>query len=417
MAAEHRRALSVQEARKKMALCLPSDLRKSEHEPLLNCLGRRLTNAFKARENVPGFTRSKVDGYAVQAHDTSGAAENSPVYLVVTGEIRMGTVPQLEVCRGEAMQVATGSMLPRGADAVVMIEQTGKTMMGIEVVRQVEPGENVIYENDDVPIGAEVFSANHLIRPQDMGLLAALGETEPEVHTPLRVGIISTGSEIVPSGETPSPGKIRDSNSYALSGKVLSLGGEPVQYGVVRDDPELIREKMIRAHEETDLVILTGGSSVGERDHAARLITELGEPGLIFHGLRARPGKTTIGGVVNGKPVFGLPGYPVAVLVSFDLFIAPLLKHGAYAYASTGIPAIKALISRNLDSIPGWEDYTRVKLRREEGKLWADPIVGKSGLLISLTKADGMIRIPLASEGIARGTDVDVYLFGVDHIL
>lgn len=417
MATVLRRAVSVQEARRKMALCLSSDLRKSENKSLLSCLGRRLTNAIKACENVPGFTRSKVDGYAVRAHDTSGAIENSPVHLIVTGEIRMGTVPRREVGNGEAMQVATGSMLPEGADAVVMIEQTERTSVGIEATRQIEPGENVIYENDDVPIGAEVFPANHLIRPQDLGLLAALGETAPEVYAPLRVGIISTGSEIVPPEEIPSPGRIRDSNSYALNGKVLSLGGEPVLYGIVRDDLELLKDKITRAHRETDLVILTGGSSVGERDHTAQLITELGEPGLIFHGLKARPGKTTLGGVVEGKPVFGLPGYPVAVLISFDLFVAPLLKYGAYIHASSGLPPVRAFISRSLDSIPGWEDYTRVKLRRDGERLWADPLVGKSGLLRSLTKADGMIRVPLASEGIGRGTEVDVYLFGVDHCL
>lgn len=416
MATKFRTALSVQEARGKMALHLSSDLRKSEKKPLLDCLGRRLTNAIIARENVPGFTRSKVDGYAVRAYDTSGAIENSPVYLIVTGEIKMGTAPRSEVCNGEAMQVATGSMLPKGADAVVMIEQTGQAKGGIEVAGPIGPGENVVYEDDDVPVGVEVFPANHLIRPQDLGLLAALGEIEPEVYAPLRVGIISTGNEIISPEGIPSPGKVRDSNSYTLNGQVLSLGGEPVLYGIVQDDLELLKEKMTLAHGETDLVILTGGSSVGERDYAAQLITELGEPGLIFHGLKARPGKTTSGGVVGGKPVFGLPGYPVAVLISFDLFIAPLLKYGAYTHVNSGIPPIRALISRSLNSMPGWEDYTRVKLRQEGERLWADPLVGRSGLFTSLTKADGMIRIPLASEGIAGGTEVNVYLFGVEHV-
>ncbi|MDH7577049.1 MAG: molybdopterin-binding protein [Bacillota bacterium] len=410
--------LTVREARKKLTPYLPAELRRSERHPLLSCLGRRLAQPVLAKENVPGFPRSTVDGYAVRARDTFGASEGSPAYLLVKGEVGMGAAPDLVVGIGEAVRVATGAMLPPGSDAVVMVEYTEQVgPEGIEVARPVGVGENVIFADEDLRAGKEVFPANHLLRPQDLGFLAAVGEVELEVYEPLRVGIISTGDELVAPWEKPEPGQVRDVNSYTLSGQVFACGGVPVLYGLVKDDFQLLRETLTRAHAETDLVLVSGGSSVGTRDLTTRVLGELGEPGLIFHGLAARPGKPTIGAVGNGKPVFGLPGHPAAALVAFDLVVAPLLKFGSYQKIEPGAPTIPAVVSRSLASAPGREDFVRVKLRREEAILWADPLLGKSGLLSPLVQGDGFFRIPLEKEGVAAGTPVEVYLFGTDYVL
>ena len=410
--------LTLLEAREKLAADLPAELRKSERKPMLECLGMRLADPVEAQENVPGFARSTVDGFAVRAADTFGASEGLPAFFTVAGEIRVGSAPQREIAPGEAIQIATGAMLPPGADAAVMVEYTEDAGEGcIEVLRPAGPGENVLRADEDIRSGQEVFPVNHLLRPQDLGYLASLGETELAVFAPLRVGIISTGDELILPTETPCPGEVRDVNSYTFFAKTLDLGGKPLLYGVVRDDPKLLQEKLRQAYEENDIVVVSGGSSVGTRDHTADIISGLGKPGLIFHGLAVRPGKPTLGGVVAGKPVFGLPGHPAAALLSFDLLVSPLLRFGSYCGLLAGIPPVRAVISRSLGSAPGREEYIFVKLQRKEGRLLAEPILGKSGLLTPMVEADGLLRISLASEGIAAGDDVDVYLFGTDYVI
>jgi len=410
--------LPVPRAREQMAALLPQELRRSEAVPILQCLGRRLAEALLGKEDVPGYTRSTVDGYAVRAADTFGASDGAPAYFTVTGEVLMGTRPERALELGEAVRISTGGMLPPGADAVLMVEHTEAVgAEGIEAYRPVGPGENVIYADEDIRAGTEVYPANYLLRPQDIGYLAAMGELRLNVFTPLRVGIVSTGDEIVPVSVKPVPGQVRDVNSYSLYGQVLLWGGEPVLYGVVKDDTALLSETLIQACEETELVLVSGGSSVGARDHTAEIINRMGTPGLVFHGLAVKPGKPTLGGVVGRKPVFGLPGHPAAALIAFDLMVAPLLKFGGYHQIQPGALPVRALISRSLASAPGREEYFRVRLRRRQGALWADPVLGKSGLLKPMVEADGLIRVPLASEGIAAETEVDVVLFGTDYVL
>jgi molybdopterin molybdotransferase len=401
-----------------MAALLPQELRRSEAVPILQCLGRRLAEALLGKEDVPGYTRSTVDGYAVRAADTFGASDGAPAYFTVTGEVLMDTRPERALELGEAVRISTGGMLPPGADAVLMVEHTETVgAEGIEAYRPVGPGENVIYADEDIRAGTEVYPANYLLRPQDIGYLAAMGELRLNVFAPLRVGIVSTGDEIVPVEVKPVPGQVRDVNSYSLYGQVLLWGGEPVLYGVVKDDTALLSETLIQACEETELVLVSGGSSVGARDHTAEIINRMGTPGLVFHGLAVKPGKPTLGGVVGRKPVFGLPGHPAAALIAFDLMVAPLLKFGGYHQIQPGALPVRALISRSLASAPGREEYFRVRLQRRQGVLWADPVLGKSGLLKPMVDADGLIMVPLASEGIAAETEVDVVLFGTDYVL
>ncbi len=410
--------LPVLEARSKMAALLPPELRRNEDAPLLQCLGRRLAEAVVSREDIPGFTRSSVDGYAVRAADTFGASDGAPAYFTVTGEVLMGSCPERVLELGEAVRISTGGMLPPGSDAVLMVEHTEVVgPEGMEAYRPVGPGENVVSADEDIRAGTEVFPDNYWLRPQDIGYLAAMGELRLKVFSPLRVGIVSTGDEIVPSEAKPAPGQVRDVNSYSLYCQTLLWGGEPVLYGVARDEADLLSAKLIQAYEETELVLVSGGSSVGTRDYIAEIIDKMGTHGLIFHGLAIRPGKPTLGGVVGRKPVFGLPGHPAAALIAFDLMVAPLLKFGSYNKIQPGALPVRASISRSLASAPGREEYFRVRLRRSQGTLWADPVLGKSGLLRPMVEADGLIKAPLESEGIAAGTEVDVVLFGTDYVL
>lgn len=380
--------------------------------PLLESLGLRLAADVLAKEDVPGFDRSTMDGFAVRAGDTFGASESLPAYLDVTGEIFMGKDAGGSLEAGQAWKIPTGGMLPAGADAVVMVEYTEpldeKT---IGVTRPVGPGENVVRRGEDVRKGDTVLPAGHIIRPQDLGMLSAVGVSEVEVVPPARVGILSTGDEVVPVEATPGPGQVRDINSYTLYGQVRACGGEPVLYGIVRDDFGELKDRLEKALQECDLVILSGGSSVGTRDVTAKVIEALGRPGVLFHGISIKPGKPTVGAVVDNKPVFGLPGHPVSAMVVFQLLVAPLVRFGEYRRDPLEF-AVRAKITRNMRSSAGREDYVRVQLREGDGgELLADPILGKSGLIATMVKAHGLAKIPAEKEGVEAGECVAVKLF------
>ena len=383
--------------------------------PLLKSLGQRLAVAVVAAESIPGFDRSTMDGFAVRAKDTYGSSEGLPAYLDIDGEVLMGRDAGTELKSGHCRKIPTGGMLPPGADAVVMVEYTEvldyKT---IGVIRPVAPGENTVLTGEDVSPGNVVFQAGKVIRPQDLGMLAAMGISEVGVAVPLKVGIISTGDEVVPPEQKAGPGQVRDINSYALYGQVLVNGGEPCLYGIVKDDFNALREVMQKALAENDLVLLSGGSSVGTRDVAAGVIASLGEPGVLFHGISVSPGKPTVGASVSGKPVLGLPGHPVSAMVIFDLLAAPLVRLGGYAIKGSNFIddfSVRARISRNFRSAAGREDYVRVQLKLKDGELWAEPVLGKSGLISTMVKADGLARIPLYNEGVETGEKVAVKLF------
>ncbi|MDD4238266.1 MAG: molybdopterin molybdotransferase MoeA [Desulfotomaculaceae bacterium] len=407
-------ALTVSEARATLARHLPP-VKPGVKLALLESLGRRLADEVRASEDVPGFDRSTVDGYAVRARDTYGATEGMPSYVDITGEVMMGHEPKGTVKTGQAWRIATGGMLPAGADAVVMVEYTEELdMRTIGITRPVAPGENVVRRGEDIGAGEIALPASHRIRPQDLGMLAAVGITQVEVVPTLKVGIISTGDELVGPADTPAPGQVRDINSYALYGAVHSCGGEPRLYGMVKDIYEELKKTLEQALQENDLVLLSGGSSVGTRDVAARVIDVMGEPGVLFHGISVKPGKPTVGAIVNGKPVFGLPGHPASAMVIFELMVAPLVRTGGYLLDGAEHPLnfpMRAVITRNLHSAAGREDYIRVKLSSREGQFYADPVLGKSGLIGTMVKADGLARIPFGKEGVEAGELVEVKLF------
>ncbi len=375
-------------------------------------LGRVLAQDLRAPEDLPTFRRSTMDGFAVRAADTFGASEALPAYLTVVGEVLMGREATSSPALGEAVRIATGGMIPDGADAVVMVEHTQDVdATTIEVLRPVAAGEHVIDVGEDVRRGDPLLGRGHILRPQDVGGLLAFGLTDVEVARRLSVGIISGGDEIVAPASVPQPGQIRDINSYTLATLVDRAGHLPVLLGVVPDVYERLEAAARDGLERCDVLILSAGSSVSTRDMTAQVIAALGEPGVLVHGVSLKPGKPTILAYAQDKPVFGLPGNPVSCIVTFDLFVAPAL------YALSGCPerpprrGVAAHLARNVASAPGRQDYFQVRLDRRDGELWAEPVFGKSNLIYTLVRSDGMVRIDLDRSGLNAGEAVEVILF------
>lgn len=377
--------------------------------PIEEAYGRVTAEDIAAPEDLPGFIRSTVDGYAVRASDTFGAKESSPVYLNVIEDIPMGAVPKFSLSQGQASQVATGGMLPEGADAVVMIEHVNQISDNlIEVTKAVSPWENVILKDEDAKVGEIVIKDGSRLKPQDIGALAGLGISHVKVIKRPIVSIILTGDEIVPHTERVNPGEVRDVNSFTLAGLSIHYGAVPVKIGIIKDDYQAIKDAVNRAFELSDIVLITGGTSAGVKDMTARVINELGSPGVLFHGASIKPGKPIIGGVSKEKPIFGLPGHPVAVYVCFELFVAPVIEWMLGLRERKFKKIVKAKIGRNLHSQAGREDFIRVSLEERNGELWAMPLLSKSGLIMSLVKADGIVHIPADLLGYSEGDEVFV---------
>ncbi|NPB09450.1 MAG: molybdopterin molybdotransferase MoeA [Thermodesulfobacteria bacterium] len=380
-------------------------------EDLLRARGRFLAEDLISPEDLPSFSRATMDGYAVRAKDTFGARENEPVILNLAGEILMGQTPERPLQPGEAVRIATGGMLPEGADAVVMVEYTEEIGPLVEIRRPVAPGENVIQKGEDIRAGEIVFPRGTRLTTGRLGVLSGLGLVRVKVHRRPRVGIISTGDELVPPEESPPPGKIRDINSYTLAAGVEEAGGEVTLYGLIPDEEETLFRAVERAFQENDVVLISGGSSVGTRDFTLKAISSLPHAEILAHGVAVRPGKPTILARAEGKAIFGLPGQVASALLVFYLFVRPLLLHLQGARREElALPRLRARVTRNLPSAQGREDYYRVRLREKEGTLWAEPIFRRSGLISSMAEADGLLKIPERSEGLYEGEEADVYL-------
>lgn len=380
-----------------------------EMVPLTASLGRIVSQDIPATCALPHFRKSTMDGMAVRAADTFGASESMPALVQCHGEVRMGEAPLEPLRKGIGMLIPTGGMLPEGADAVVMIEHLESFGDGLYgVTKAVAPGENLIDIGEDLTEGEVLLTKFSRIRAQEMGLLASQGQILIPVLPRFRVGILSTGDEIISPEQDPSPAQSRDINGYTLLGQALASGAEAQHYGIVKDDLEALRSMLIKMLSENDIVLLSGGSSVGSRDLSAQLIRELGEPGLLFHGLALRPGKPTIGGVVDGKLIFGLPGHPASAMIVFDTIVRPWLE------ASVFRPQIdsmcKGTITQNLYSGSGREEFVRVRLIPNGDECLVEPIRGKSGLIRTMVLADALVHIRLDAEGIEAGKEVSYRL-------
>jgi len=374
-------------------------------------LGRVLAEDTIAPSDLPSFPRSVMDGYAVRAEDTHGASESLPAYLRVVGEVTMGNPAGISLSPGEAALIHTGGMLARDANAVVMLENTREVDAStIEVVRPVAKGENVLQIGEDMAKGKALLPRGRLLRPQDIGGLLALGITKITVFQRVRVTLISTGDELVPPEDEPKLGQIRGINAYTLAGLTLMAGGIPIKLGIIPDDYQALKEAAESGMREADMVVISAGSSVSTRDITAQVINSLGKPGILVHGISLRPGKPTILASVDQKPFFGLPGNPASAMITFDLFVTPSI-HKLGGCSQPPKRYLKARLSRNIPSATGREDYVPVKIEERNGELWAEPIFGKSNLISTLIKADGIAQVPLDKTGLADGEIALVRMF------
>jgi molybdopterin molybdotransferase len=370
-----------------------------------------LAEDILVREDVPNFRRSSVDGYGVQASDTFGSSESMPGFLTVTGEVKMGKVAPKTLFSGEAVYVPTGGMVPDGSDAVVMVEHCEDMNGLLNVFKQVAPGENVISIGEDLQAGEILLTKGTKLRPQELGALASQGILEVAVYRKPVIGYISTGDEIVPvEKEEPSLGEVRDMNGMTIGAMAMEWGYEFIYDGIVHDDEQELARRTKSLLDRCDCLILSGGSSVGTKDYSVNVIESLGKPGVFVHGISIKPGKPTILAVADGKPVIGLPGHPASAMVIFQLFGSSILNR-IQGYDDIEKQLARAVITKNIPSSPGRTDYIRVRLFEENGQWLAEPVFGKSGLISTLVKSDGLVEIPSQNEGIQKGDRVLVRLF------
>jgi molybdopterin molybdotransferase len=390
---------------------LVSAIVQTEVRSLENALHYILAEPILAAENVPGFDRSTVDGYAVKASDTYGSSESMPGFLNLIGEVKMGEHASVPVGAGEAIYVPTGGMIPPNSDSVIMIEHCEDIGGLLNTYKQVAPGENIIRAGEDISAGEVLLEAGTKLRPQELGAIASLGISEVTVYRRVKAGYLSSGDEIVPfRTEKLGIGQIRDINHLTISGLANEWDIDVVYGGIVQDDFEAFQQTARSLYSEVDCLILSGGSSVGAKDYTTDVIQSLGDPGVFVHGISIKPGKPTILAMADGKPVIGLPGHPASAMVIFRLFGERILKKLSGEKVKPNPDRVFARITKNIPSAPGRSDYIRVRLFEKEDEWWAEPIIGKSGLITTLVKSDGIVEILSAKEGIVQGEYVPVIM-------
>jgi molybdopterin molybdotransferase len=437
---EFLRLCSPSEALQTLLQALPDRKPGTEWIDTTDSLGRITAEDVFSPHPLPEFLRSSMDGYAVQARDTFGASESQPGYLSQVGEVPMGDRPSFKLTPGTCALIHTGGMLPDGADAVAMLEytqtishnndQTRKLRKGfvnsghsqlnseIEITRAVAEGENILGVGEDVAANQVILKGGVRIRAAEIGGCMALGIVKLRVAIIPKIGIISSGDELVFPRLRPRPGQVRDVNSYSLAAQVTQAGGEPILYGIIPDNLEAMNISASKALEECAAVVITAGSSASSRDITAEAISSLGRPGVLVHGVNVRPGKPTILAVCGGKEVIGLPGNPVSALVIAGLFVVPVIEKLLGLKALRPRPSVLARLTVNIPSQAGREDWVAVKLvdnrkwepKNGEARFLANPVFGKSNLIFSLASADGLVRIPPDETGISPGEMVEVVL-------
>jgi molybdopterin molybdotransferase len=387
----------------------------TEQIPSVRARARVLADELRSAVDLPHFHRAAMDGYAVIARDTFGASQSLPAYLKLAGVVEMGKEAAQPLTPGTAMRISTGGMMPPNADAVVMVEYTDETDAGlVEIHRGVSPWQNVIQIGDDIKKGELVFPRGRRLRAHDLGALTGVGIASIPVFKKPRIALISTGDEIVDVESEPRPGQVRNINQHSLAGLIEECGGELKDWGVIRDDRTALRDAIAGALEWSDLVLLSGGSSMGAKDIALETILSFPDAQFVFHGISIAPGKPTIFAKACGKPVLGLPGYPVSALVIFDLFAAPLIRRLGgenLDVLEKFSRSVRAVLKTNVASQIGREDYVRVVLERSPAGLLAAPLPSKSGAIFTLVKADGMVRVDMNQDGLEQGEEVEVILF------
>lgn len=386
----------------------------TEEISLLEASGRILGENITSDYELPDFSRSTMDGYAVAAASVFGASEGNPAYLNLKGNIMMGEQPSFSISPGEAAKIPTGGMIPQGADSVVMVEYTQELDEDmIEVYKSTAPGNHVIQAGEDFKKGVTVLSKGRIIKHAESGILAAFGRQKVRVFKKPVIGIISTGDEIVPIDQTPKTGQIRDINSYTLASQVLKAGCIPVRFGIIKDDYDALFKTCEQALKSCDMIMISGGSSVGTRDFTIDVLSSLPESKILVHGISISPGKPTILAEACGKPFWGLPGHVVSAMVVFETVVRPFAEHICGVSGEYGKKRLlTARLNRNVPSAHGRTDFIRVRLiEKNSDAVFAEPVLGKSGLINTMIKADGIIKIDRDTEGLDKGSEVGVMLF------
>ncbi len=387
-----------------------------EETPVEDSLGRVLAVDIISSLNIPGEDRAVFDGYAVRSIDTQNASLKNPVYLKIVGKAFPGEPPS-QISHGQAIYTACGAILPRGADAIIKVENTRQLGEEIEIRSPVMPGENIGRVGEDVKAGELLFRKGHVLRPQDIGLLAGMGLNLVKVFRRPRIGIISVGDELIKLSEKHP---LRMANNYALiiSSLISEFGGVPRIFGIVPDDLNQIKLRISEALKESEIVATIAGCSLGTKDLVPDAINALGNPGLVFHGIRLSPGKVSGAGVIDGKPIVMLPGHIVSAYAAFYLFLAPLIAQYYGLNVESIFPTVRAKISQDVKAKP-ISTFMRVHLTHSKNGLIAEPIHGGSGVLTTLVKSNGYTIVPSGKE-LKRGTDIKVILFSryeFGHIL
>ena len=378
--------------------------------PLHSALNRVLVEDIIAEEDLPRFDRSAVDGYAVRAEDTSEASQFSPKTLIITNEDELGS--------GQAKTIWTGNPLPKGANAVVMLENTKQINGEIEVWISVTPGENVSMKGEDVRKGEVALKAGTRLKPQHLGLTAALGTSAVKVVEKPKIAILATGNELVELGKKPREDQVFEVNSIILSALCRDLDAEPIDLGIARDDIDEILEKLKAIFEKADVIITTGGTSVGVSDLVPEAINKIGKPGVIVHGVAMRPAMPTALAVADGKPIIILSGNPVAAMIGFEVFARPLICKMLGLRQAERRPTVRAKITKRVSTTLGRKTFVRVHVFQHNGELLADPISTRgSGIISTMTRANGYVIVPENREGLEEGEFVPVHLFGDTEVV
>jgi molybdenum cofactor synthesis domain-containing protein len=407
-----RKLVTFEEAKTLIQKTLQPKPLGTEEIPLLQAFNRVLAVDVTSKLDIPPFSRSTVDGFAVKAKDTFGADENQPVELKVCGFVAIGEQPTVSVQDGEATEIVTGAPIPEGADAVVMVEDTQREDDKLSVYSSVTQNENVMKKGADIKAGEIVLKAGKVLGSREIGVLAALGNGKANVHRVPTVAVLSTGGEVTEPGKPLPQGKIYDINAYSLFTAVLESGGKPVYSGVVPDEKEPLRKVLLEALASADMVMTSGGVSVGPKDIIPATVDSLGKPGVFISGIALKPGKPTTVALIGEKPVFSFPGHPTSALLNFFLLARPVIQVMA-GKTPRDLPSIRAIAERRMFSAKGRLTFVMVKLVLDEEKgLLAEPVEsGASGAITTLAKADGFVEIAENQQFVDAGDEVRVWLF------
>lgn len=377
--------------------------------PLKDAMGRVLAQDLQAKGSLPRFDKSAMDGYAVRAGDTTGALESKPVTLKLT--------ENAQVAAGEAQPIWTGNPIPKGADAVVIIEETEMQGSNVIVYCQVSSGLNVAKVGEDVEKGTVIAKAGCRLNPYHIGLAAALGYRRLRVYVKPKIGVLATGSELADIGTELSDNLIYDSNRIMFTQVCIELGAQTTDFGIVRDDFDAISDKIQAALKTQDAVITTGGTSVGAFDLVSEVVNRLGKPGVIVHGVAMRPGMPTAVASLNGKPILILSGNPVAAIIGFEVFGRPMVSRLLGMEKTEPRPMLKASLTKKAVGASGKKTYLRVKVSMKSGSFLADPVSTKGpGSISTMTKSNGYVVIPENCECIEEGQMVTVHMFGAMEV-